>query len=72
MDPWPSNAPIPGRLPVLGLPYPMVLHPGLVLSIPMPQAQCLGLLRTALQERKAHDAPRVGQTTVYDQHQSNK
>lgn len=56
MDPWPSNAPIPGRLPVLGLPYPMVLHPGLVLSIPMPQAQCLGLLRTALQERKAHDS----------------
>ena len=47
---------IPHRLPILALPYPQILHPGLVLSIPVPQTTCLGLLRTALQERKELDA----------------
>ncbi|PKI85730.1 endopeptidase La [Malassezia vespertilionis] len=52
MDPDSEHAAIPTRLPVLKLPYPLVLHPGLVVSVPMHQVECLGLLRTALQERK--------------------
>lgn len=39
------------RIPVLELPYPLVLHPGLVLSVPLKQQQTLALLRTALAER---------------------
>ncbi|WFD02991.1 endopeptidase La [Malassezia obtusa] len=58
MDPSKGAVSIPHRLPVLVLPYPQVLHPGLVLSVTMPQAACLGLLRTALQERKELDKPR--------------
>ena len=56
MDPSTGAVVIPHRLPILALPYPQILHPGLVLSIPLPQTTCLGLLRTALQERKELDA----------------
>ncbi|KAL4399828.1 serine-type endopeptidase [Malassezia pachydermatis] len=44
---------IPPTQAVLGLPYPLILHPGLVLTVTLSQAQCLGLLRTALTERQA-------------------
>lgn len=40
---------IPGRLPVLPLPYPLVLHPSLLLSIPLTYAHSLSLLKAALQ-----------------------
>ncbi|WFC98731.1 endopeptidase La [Malassezia yamatoensis] len=47
---------IPPRLPIVVLPYPQILHPGLVLSVTLPQAECLGILRTALSERKEFDS----------------
>ncbi|CEH13643.1 atp-dependent protease la 2 [Ceraceosorus bombacis] len=40
---------IPERLPVLPLPYPLVLHPSLLLSIPLSYAHSLSLLKAALQ-----------------------
>ncbi|CAO1614745.1 unnamed protein product [Sympodiomycopsis kandeliae] len=40
---------IPSRLPVLPLPYPLILHPSLVLSIPLTYAHSLSLLKAALQ-----------------------
>lgn len=40
---------IPDRLPVLPLPYPLVLHPSLLLSIPLSYAHSLSLLKAALQ-----------------------
>ncbi|WFC93461.1 endopeptidase La [Malassezia brasiliensis] len=56
MDPSTGAVVIPHRLPILALPYQQILHPGLVLSISLPQTACLGLLRTALQVRKELDA----------------
>lgn len=44
----PSNS-IPDRLPVLPLPYPLVLHPNLLLSINISYAHSLSLLKAALQ-----------------------
>ncbi|CAO1638215.1 unnamed protein product [Parajaminaea phylloscopi] len=46
---------IPGRLPVLPLPYPLVLHPSLLLSIPLSYAHSLSLLKAALQATGAGD-----------------
>lgn len=40
---------VPGRLPVLPLPYPLILHPSLLLSIPLTYAHSLSLLKAALQ-----------------------
>ncbi|KAK0532981.1 hypothetical protein OC835_003148 [Tilletia horrida] len=40
---------IPSRAVVLPLPYPLVLHPGLMLSIPQSYSQALSLLKAALQ-----------------------
>lgn len=40
---------VPDRLPVLPLPYPLVLHPSLLLSIPLSYAHSLSLLKAALQ-----------------------
>ncbi|EPQ27329.1 uncharacterized protein PFL1_05251 [Pseudozyma flocculosa PF-1] len=40
---------IPDRLPVLPLPYPLVLHPNLLLSINISYAHSLSLLKAALQ-----------------------
>ncbi|KAE8187663.1 hypothetical protein CF328_g6845 [Tilletia controversa] len=40
---------IPARAVVLPLPYPLVLHPGLMLSIPQSYSQSLSLLKAALQ-----------------------
>ncbi|KAK0546696.1 hypothetical protein OC846_005164, partial [Tilletia horrida] len=40
---------IPSRAVVLPLPYPLVLHPGLMLSIPQSYSQSLSLLKAALQ-----------------------
>lgn len=40
---------IPSRLPVLPLPYPLVLHPSLLLSCPLSYAHSLSLLKAALQ-----------------------
>lgn len=56
----PGSGAIFSRMPVVGLPYPLVLHPGLVLSVPMTQTQALALMRTALNERKANNANRHG------------
>ena len=41
------------RISVLELPYPLVLHPGLVLSVALKQQHLLSLLRTALAESNA-------------------
>ncbi|PWN49506.1 ATP-dependent protease La [Violaceomyces palustris] len=41
--------PIPNRLPVLPLPYPLVLHPSLLLSVQVSYAQSLSLLKAAIQ-----------------------
>lgn len=38
---------------VLGLPYPYILHPGLILTVTLRNAQCLSILRAALSERRA-------------------
>lgn len=40
--------PIPSRLPVLPLPYPLILHPSLLLSIPLTYAHSLSLLKAAI------------------------
>ncbi|KAE8215821.1 hypothetical protein CF327_g931 [Tilletia walkeri] len=40
---------IPARAVVLPLPYPLVLHPGLMLNIPQSYSQSLSLLKAALQ-----------------------
>jgi ATP-dependent Lon protease len=40
---------IPDQLPVLPLPYPLVLHPSLLLSVPLSYAHSLSLLKAALQ-----------------------
>ncbi|PWY99346.1 ATP-dependent protease La [Testicularia cyperi] len=40
---------IPDRLPILPLPYPLVLHPNLLLSINISYAHSLSLLKAALQ-----------------------
>lgn len=55
MDPTPSTLPLPDRLSILGLAYPLLLHPGLVLSVTLSQAECLALLRNALGDRKKLD-----------------
>ena len=69
--------PIPSELVVLKLPYPLVLHPGLLLSVTLPQKQCFGILRTALAERRAAEQSNVSsdespehgrQNKVSDQH----
>ncbi|WFD33323.1 endopeptidase La [Malassezia cuniculi] len=41
------------RIPVLELPYPLVLHPGLVLSVPLKQQYTLSLLKAAMHERNS-------------------
>lgn len=46
---------IPANLAVLRLPYPHIVHPGLVLSVTLPQKQCFRILRTAFAERRAMD-----------------
>lgn len=43
---------IPTTLAVLRLPYPHIVHPGLVLSVTLPQKQCFRILRTALADRR--------------------
>lgn len=53
-DPTPV---IPGRLPVLPLPYSLVLHPSLLLSIPLSYAHSLSLLKAALQATGASTDP---------------
>lgn len=47
---------IPDRLPVLPLPYPLVLHPSLLLSIPLSYAHSLSLLKAALQHTQGKDS----------------
>lgn len=46
---------IPTRLAVLRLPYPHIVHPGLVLSVTLPQQQCFRILRTALADHRGMD-----------------
>lgn len=54
---------IPSRLPVLPLPYPLILHPSLLLSIPLSYAHSLSLLKAALQatgsEADANSTPPI-------------
>jgi ATP-dependent Lon protease len=50
-----DNVYIPDRLPVLPLPYPLVLHPSLLLSIPLSYAHSLSLLKAALQHTSGKD-----------------
>lgn len=54
-SPSDSTPVIPNRLPVLPLPYPLVLHPSLLLSIPLSYAHSLSLLKAALQATGAFD-----------------
>ncbi|UZJ53280.1 hypothetical protein CBS101457_002600 [Exobasidium rhododendri] len=51
---------IPDRLPVLPLPYPLVLHPSLLLSIPLSYAHSLSLLKAALQHTQSKDGSSSG------------
>lgn len=52
----PAASSIPSDLVVLGLPYPYILHPGLILTVTLSNAQCLSLLRAASSERRAYVA----------------
>lgn len=47
---------IPSDQVVLALPYPYVLHPGIVLTVTVRHAHCLSILRAALAERRASQA----------------
>lgn len=49
----PAAPSIPSELVALGLPYPYVLHPGLVLTVTLRNTHCLSILRTAFSERRA-------------------
>ena len=59
---------IPDRLPVLPLPYPLVLHPNLLLSINISYAHSLSLLKAALQ----YSALKDGVESNNDANQSSR
>ncbi len=52
----PDTIIIPPQLAVLPLPYPFVLHPSLLLSIPLSYAHSLSLLKAALQTAAADES----------------
>lgn len=59
---------IPNRLPVLPLPYPLVLHPSLLLSIPLSYAHSLSLLKAALQLTQPQGSSSTSTTNKVDSH----
>ena len=59
---------IPDRLPVLPLPYPLVLHPSLLLSIPLSYAHSLSLLKAALQHTQSKDGAKRSSGESIDAH----
>ena len=56
---------IPATLAVLRLPYPHIVHPGLVLSVTLPQKQCFRILRTALADRRGMDPGSQGMSSTH-------
>lgn len=59
---------VPNRLPVLPLPYPLVLHPSLLLSIPLSYAHALSLLKAALQVTQPSGNGQTGRKDQLDAH----
>ncbi|PWN35133.1 ATP-dependent protease La [Meira miltonrushii] len=63
---------VPNRLPVLPLPYPLILHPSLLLSIPLSYAHSLSLLKAALQVSQPNSSQSNGGNGRRDQIDAHK